>query len=361
MKFSENSIKKIVIIFIVVFIALLLLALGLFIRDRVIQSKIKSQSNLTKVSEEQILFPTLSQGGNKVLYFSASKEPAFYEQNLEGKDVKKISQNMDTPEIISWSPNKKYALLSLIYDQYIFEKYGSPFASPGTPDQNVVTWLFDLENQKLSKLDNISGTVIWTNDNRLIFQKIVEDKSTLHTANADGGNEELLIDLPSNETYSFSLLPNNQLVLCSEPTDESGSMIYNLNLTGRKLTKIKETDLPATALGLENGNILISVQGAKKHKIYLFDSATNKEKELNLDSSLDSLVGIGNNKIIVTGQTKNLNNQLITFDISTGKHISVANLVDSNTDIFNLFTSLDKKILYFTDNNVLYKANVPEL
>ena len=359
MTFFEGKNKKNIIIISIIFLILIGLAIFFSIKNHQKKSDVGLQAQMSKVSTEPMLFPTLSSDGLKIYFYSNTRDLAFYQQNIDGTKLEKMSGNMDEPDNVVWSPGKKYAILEIKYNQYNFEKFASPFASPGTPDQANTTWVYNFANQKITRLsDNISNT-IWQNDDHFIYQQKDNGVSSLNIAEADGKNSQKITDLPTAQDYGLSFLPNGQLIIYNSPTDVSDTTIYVLSIADKKLKEIKKTDLPSTAVALSNGQILVSTQIKNGFKLYSINDNGTTGKDFKIKTNLESFVDLGSDRFVITAAKNNQNNQFILINTKTGKNSAIKNAENDNINAFNFFTSPDKKILYFTSNDILYKLIVP--
>lgn len=351
--------KKTIIIVAVIFLALIGLAIYFTVRNKQNKNVVKVNAQLTKVSTETMLFPTLSQDGTKFYYYSNAKDLAFYRQNIDGTQMEKISGILDQPDFVIFSPDDKYAILEVTYDQYKFEKFASPFTSPGTPDQANTTWVYDFSNQKLIRLSDNIHNIIWQKDDRLIYQQISNFIASLNISDADGTNARKITDLPGTQDYGLNILPNGQLVVYNEPSDVSEGFIYTLDLTTKKLQEIKKTDLPSTAIGLSNGQILLSTQTKTSFKLSTINVNGSTKKDFKIQTSLNNFIDLGSDQFVITAAKNNQNNQFILINTKTGKSSVIKDAEADNVNALNFFTSPDKKILYFTSNDILYKLIIP--
>lgn len=125
---------------------------------------------LTKISDQQFLFPAISSDGRDIFYLDCrgDKPFGFYRMNLATKKATRISRAMDTPNWVSWPTTCRQVIISIIYNRYIFEKYHSPFARPGTKDGVLTHWLYDFPSQKLTFLLSTEKFLDWSPDGREI-------------------------------------------------------------------------------------------------------------------------------------------------------------------------------------------------
>lgn len=326
------------------------------------QTDFESQVKITTISQSKILFPILSQNSQKILFFSNTKESAFYEMDLDGKNVKMVSDPLDTPDKIVWSPDRKLAILKVIYDQYIFEKYGSKFSSPGTPDQIMTTWLYDFGSQKLSQLDNSVQEVIWTSDNKIIYQFLDQENniSRLNIANPDGTNWAKIVDLPSLIEYGFNLSDPKSLTVYSTPSDVSKSNIYTLSLENKDLKKIKEIEGSTKAIGLNNNWVIFTTPTENGNsKINFIKDDGSGSKKTNYETIILTLSSLDQNRYLIAVNDDIANSALYSFNTTNLDFSQLKDLSKDKITIQALIGCSPEKTIYFTSDDILYSLTLP--
>lgn len=313
-----------------------------------------------QVSAEKMLFPTLSPDGKDVIYFNNAKEPAFYQMGIENKEVKKLSGGMGTPDEIIWSPNKTRVILKVAYDQYIFEKYGSKFASPGTPDQTITTWRYELQSQSLTKLDDRIQNVAWTKENEIVYQYLDEEKniSYIATANPDGTGESKIVDLPTVLQYGISFAPGgNTAAIYSIPTDISPSTIYSLSLEDKKLNQIREIEGNTKVIAADN-KFFFNLPAKRLPQLAVMNEVGTKMKPLGINTILDSIAVLNENKVIIPAQGTSENDTFYQINLSDYQVSKMVSPSKEKIKALNLMISPDNKTLYFTSDDYLYKLRL---
>lgn len=320
----------------------------------------KIQTNYQQFSSAKILFPTLSTNGTKIIYFNNEQEPAFYEMDTSGGNVNKLFA-LDTPDDVFWSSDSSQAILKVIYNQYIFEKYGSKFASPGTPDQTETTWYFDLKSNKLKKLDNNIVSVIWLSNDKIVCELRDEESgtNTLNLANPDGSDSSKLADLPDLNIYGISLAPGGQnLIVYTVPSDVSGTSIYKLDLQSKNLSKVVDLNDPIKAIALAKDEILITLNPASNNP-ELAILTGKSEKKLGVAATTDKTVLIDPNTILVVAKdSDNKTNIFYKVDLNTANRTLISLDPKLNVDVRYLLISPDQKTIYFFPESGAYKLEV---
>ncbi len=345
--------RNIIIAAIIIFLILVIIIIALFKKSKT--QDITSTTAISQIIKQNVLFPALSQDKQKIYFFSNSNGGAFYGADLNGQNVQKISGDMDTPDEVIWSPDQQIAVLKVTYDQYAFEKYGSVFASPGTPDQILTNWVYNFKTKKLGRLDDNITSAVWRND-QIIYQQLDQEKniSILNSANANGKNPSKIIDLPENLEYNLSLTDDNKLILTSMPSDNSPGKTYLLNLETKNLQE-QQIQVANKAVGLSSSYILFSKFSQNSATdLFLYDLEKQKFADLKLRSLIDNVLILDNNDFLLINTEKG-ENVIAKYDISAGKLTKIAKLTQENP--FNLI-SVSDKILFFTSDNSLYKVEV---
>lgn len=244
-------------------------------------------ANLKQISQGQTLFPTISSDHQNALFFSNTGEAAFYQIDLAGKNNQKISEQLDTPDNIIWSPKKDKAILQVTYNKALFERYGSPFASPGTADQAILFWEYDFSNNKLSKLSSETKDIIWSSDGQNIVYTFY---------NKDTFSNNVSIAKPDGSDWKPLFSPNYSIQKVISYNPASKTLIFGTvgnNETDNKLDVYQEVDGNQAKLLIDNvdvDSIYPSPDGQrivvlKNRIIYLVDTEKTTSASLGLESS----------------------------------------------------------------------------
>jgi hypothetical protein len=317
---------------------------------------ITSTTKITKLITQNVIYPSLSTDKQKLYFFSNSDAAAFFSANSDGTSIQQISDKMDTPDEIIWSPNHQLAILKVNYNQYVFEKYGSVFKLPGTTDQTLTNWLYNFQTKKLSHLNNNIGNIVWLGDDKIMYQYLEEEKNSsyLATSHPDGTSTQNIIDLPNIQNYDLSLLDNNNIVLSAIPTDVSQYKIYILNLDTKKIEE--QTKISASFSGYAfSNNILFNLYSNNKSgNLTSFDIKDQEIKDLGVKAQADTLTTIDNNDFLFINIDKS-NNYLAQYDLPGNKFTKIVKITQDNPHNLMYITS---KLIYFTSDNILYKAEL---
>lgn len=359
--FTKN--KKTILITAIIITILLIIAIVATVLNKKRAGQLVNTSPFQKVSIGRIYFPALSD--NKILYFANETDSGFYQMDLNGQNSQRISEAMDTPEYIIWSPDRKLALLKVTYDKELFEKYGSQFVSTDAIDQSITTWYYNLATKKLKKLNNDMDDAVWTKDNKIIYQNWNPEKniSTLNTADADGSNETKIADMPSDMEYGLNLFPDGKNLIATEsPTDVSPANIYIFSLTDKKFQKIKEIDGGTDTSALTSDKILFNLPDKNYAELVLINKEGKGLKKLSIyGTPFNSFVKLEENIFLLAGSEsrKNTSDSIFQLNLKNSHLDKIKEATkDENINIANLILSPDKKTLYFTSDDILYKLNL---
>ena len=320
-------------------------------------------TELTKVIDQKIFFPALATGNQNVLFFSNQQESAFYKFSFSDKKTEKISENLDAPDNIIWSPDRTKGILLVSYDKYIFEKYGSPFASPETADGTATKWLYDFSPKKLVKqLNSNIQKVFWSPDSQKIFYHYNDETiDTLNLADPNGQNWQKLADL-SPGWYGFAgWIDEENLVYFRQPTDVSGAEIYTINITSKQVKKL--TDGTKNASVAPSGKWIIYElfhRAQENYTLAMMKNDGSGVKDFGLVGGVDKIVWFPDSQSLIAAirESGKTTDTFYKINSETGQKEEIKYKSESSIDAQNLMLSADGKILYFTSDDYLYKLGL---
>jgi hypothetical protein len=304
-----------------------------------------------QVAQQKMLWPKVSADQKNIYYFNNDKEPAFFQYNLDTKEIKMVSSTMDTPDEVIWSPDLKKAILIVIYDKYIFEKYNSPFIKSGTADQTPTKWTYDFETKKLMPLNNNISQILWFDDDRIIYNFFEEKTTKINLANYDGTNWQTIANL--NTIFIDQLISMNQDKLFFAGTPGEGIRnLYELDI---------KTDSPVEKIKDIGEGVLISPDGLTA----VFETSENNQTSLSwsplenskisksgFESTITQTTWLNQSKFLSAPNQDNTTD-LMVYDTTTAKVKKIASLKNFSQGVNNL--QLINNTLFFTSNNYLYK------
>lgn len=348
----------------IIAIIVILIIFGAFIFSRCFKNgqtntNIVSSTDISQIYQSNFFNPALSSDGNYIFYFAnIGSSYAFYKLNINKLTSEKLSSNMDVPRNIYWSKNQDKAILEIIYNQYIFEKYGSMFVSPGTPNDAKTFWLYDFTKTKITPLSNSIKSVAWApSGTKIAYQYLANSQNTgnLTIADPDGKNWKNIADVGSQE-YKIEWIDDQSIAYWSLPeTDTQVISLKKVNIDSRVPEAIvTKLDL-ADAKFLKNKNYLlvktIKTDSAQA-KIGIVDLSDQEKKfiDLDLDINLDNIIFDAQNNLYYYS-----NNKFIKFDFNQKQKTELATFTNQSD---YLMLDENNKILYFSYNDLLYKLPI---
>ncbi len=340
--------KKYLYLAIGILLILLVIVLILVLSNRKNKPKV-TPASLNQIYQGQVLFPAISADQQKVLFFNNLNEAAFYQLDLTGQNNQKVSKRLDTPDNIIWSPKKDRAILQVTYSN-LFERYGSPFASPGTGDQTITFWQYDFSNKKLSKLASEIKDIIWSSDGQnIVYTFYNQDtlSNNVNIARPDGSDwkplfapkysiQKVISYNPATKTLVFGTIGNNE--------------------TDNKLDIYQETDGNQAQLLIDNvdvDSIYPSPDGQQvavlKNKIvYLIDAKAAKSASLGLQSSKLIAYWSDNQTLIVALRPpQEIKDAIYQIDTATEEK-KLWEYKDSSINV--------RHLIYFKSNNLYFTS-----
>jgi len=348
-----------------------ILILGYFLLRQKKENSKETTTSFTElaplISNKKTFFPVLSSNELATLFFNNQDQPAFYKFLLKTKGSEKISQNLDTPHNVLWSPDQTKIILKIFYNKYIFEKYNSQFISPGTQDQALTTWLYDFKTQKLTQLDsNIQGIIWLPNSNKIIYQFYddINKINSLNIADPNGQNWQKIINLTEDRLYGFGGFADNQtLIYFSNPNDVSGTNIYSTNIQTKQTKQLTE-HISKTALVSPGGKKIVYElfqEEIQNYTLAIMNINGDNKKDLKIKTMLQKIIWTpdGENLITAIRETNNKTDSFYKINIQTGdkQEINYKSKISINAQ--NLILAQDEKTLYFTSDDFLYKLDLP--
>lgn len=213
-------------------------------------------SGLTKLYNDYLYMPAVSQNGEKISYFYnlGAKPAGFYELDLATKKTKMISTSMDTPDYVFWSPDRCQVVLLVTYHSYIFQKYKSCFLRQGARDGESTYWLYDFTKHKLIYL-SINKFFAWSPDGKnllcLISRHDREENADLVILDHKSLAKKKIYKAKNNLDYFGGWIDNKNVYYAEFPTDARAVLvpIFSINIDSSRWMPIMETKhIPNSAI-----------------------------------------------------------------------------------------------------------------
>jgi len=314
------------------------------------------KTEIVKISDIKMLWPGISADQKTIYYFSNAQEPAFFKLDVTTQEVSQISEALDTPDNVLWSPDFSKAILSVTYDKYVFEKYGSPYANPGTADQTKTKWVYDFGNQKLAQLNSDITNLIWLDNDHLIYSFINGTQPSINKALFNDEDRQVLANLENIFVESFISLNDNQLFFIGTADETRNLYQYTL---GEKEPTLKIKDVGDQALISSDNSKIILEQSINNKTILYWTMINNPELiDTSLSASIDLTCWLNQDQFI-TDVKNNGSDKFYVFDTTTNKSAIEIDLRKISVDKGN-FQIIDNN-LFFTSKDILYRYELKNL
>lgn len=310
-----------------------------------------------KISDIKTLWPKITPDQKTVYYFNNEKEPAFFQFDLDMKETKQISEVLDTPDSVLWSPDFSKAILFITYDKYVFEKYGSPFVNPETADQTPTKWVYDFTNKKLSQLSSNITNILWLDNDHIIYGYLNNNVSTIYKALYDGSEWQKLINLETTFIDKFIAFVDTKLYFLGTP-GEGIRNLYTYDITNNKIDeKIKDVGESAL-ISPDNSKIVLEQSKDNKTTLYWSNIDSPNLTSTGQKSRVAQSLWLDQNRFLIDLK-KNNQDQLSVYDTSNNKGEIQLDLGKLPIDLGSL--QIIDKNLFFTSDGILYRYELKNL
>lgn len=343
-----------ILIIVIVVILVIVLKTRSNQKNYVKAQKIKAQT----VNDLKVQDPVLNNDGQILSYYDLKKGDLF-SLNLASNQTDKLSENMDQPISIIWSPDRTQAIIKIQYDKYKFEKFGGPFVNPDVADQTTMLWHYDLKTKKYTMLNaSIYNPAplaplnpVWTTDSQQILYHYLDSNnkiSTLNISDPNGQNWRNLGNIPEN-VYSLLLYQENARILYYSTLNiESGQLsIFQFDVADQKTNPlISDADF---VLPIDDSNFAYTQSG----KSFIFNYAEQTSKELPIQLMGEkTFLSSDKTKLIAVDKEAN-QEHIFIIDIATQKMTVNIDPNLAGSDISELILANQK--IFFVNDKFLYK------
>lgn len=313
-------------------------------------------SKLTKVSDVQMLWPQISKN-NEVFYFKNIASPGFYKMDLKTKKEEKISDNLDTPDKVIFSPNFDYALIFLTYDKDLIEKYGGPFIDYTVPNNTPTIWGYRFQDKTLKRLDTQIKQAIWYSPDKILIQYYTqEDKAVFATANFNGEDPQYLYGVGQIGIEKIIAFQNNKiyyLVL----QEEGVRALDILDLNNNKVNQLDIQNLGSNVYVSPeiSANILFTKENPQKGVFWTPETILNV-REVPIKNDFKDALWLNNDSVVLLYLEKS-QEKFATYNVTNAQITNLRFKNKLDLKAINLFT-IDKINLYFTADDYLYQLEL---
>jgi hypothetical protein len=317
------------------------------------------KSNFKQLSDTQMLFPAFSIDKQSILFFSNKTESGFYKYNFSDHSVYKISNDkIDTPNDITWSPDRKFAVLKIVYST-LFERYGSIFSNTTMKEGDIAFWLYNFDSKQIKSLDKEIADVIWSKDNNLVY-RIKENKTyNIYKYTPQDNKKEIIqsINIPVEKLLHIN--NNGELTFCSMKEEGAYFDIYKSSTKQEPVLLFEDINI-ANLFISENGDYLV---GRNKETDFYLYNFSNKNKSLiplaknYLNADFYSVLWLSGNEFIFMGNDKYHQIVFLAKITNEGKKMKNIDTKEINKDVNNFLFNLSQNFLYLfiSDKPYTYK------
>ena len=280
---------------------------------------IKTDQKVEKIIDKQISSPGLSQN-NKTIYYYENESGKILKMEINDKKTQELAIYNNIEKII-WSPDKNQAIFSITYDKDKFIENQSPFYKMGASNGRKFFWAYNLQDKKLTELNNNIQNIIWNPQKpKIIYHYLDEEKneSFISSANSDGTNWEGMTKLNCYTCQILSvILPNEDVFFSEAETQNEDSLIFNvLKNKNKQIEKVLDNALDASIS--PNGEIIIA---QNNDGAYLHKTKDRSKEKLNYSLNISKTIWSEDNKHIyaVIDQGENSSDFFLLINTDNGK------------------------------------------
>lgn len=299
------------------------------------------------ITDNKIYFPALSESGKEILYFSGNEEGYLYSQSLENGQITKVSEQIKSPEEITWSPQRDKAIICFLEEE-----------------KGVSYQVYDLNTKKFYDLDSHIQNVAWAVSGEKIiydYYSYQENINNISISDPDGSSWNKLIDIEYGEGVGFVPYAIEEIYYYPRLTEIGGDKIFQLNIKSGLTKEVIKEDIASGALADSNGNLIFNFyhQESESYTLAVLPKGTQNIIDLEIKSEIDN-IGIFNqeNSAIVAVSQDGNSDKLYQIDLTNGDKKEIIFSSADQVNIYNLILSPNNEVLYFTSDNYLHKINL---
>lgn len=346
---SRTKTITIISLIIILILAVALLIYFIFFRNKKDNESSQSRQELIgPISENKFLFPILDEKNKNILFFNNDQTvgTGIYFYSLEDKSVQKISESLELPEKITWSPLKKQAAL----------KYTT---ATGRSNYQI----FNLETKKITPLNSKFYEINWlANEDKIIYQYYdpINKINNISKADSNLTRWEKIIDIDFQE--GITIIPSREKNVYYYPslTEIGGENIYELNIQSGDNKKIYQDNLANKATANKNGDLIFQLYHPQTQDYTLALLPYQKQQiiDLALEGKTEK-VGFSDNGDIALAAINqgDENDKFYQIDLKSGDKKEILYQSKEKIEAFNLMMA-GNKTLYFTSNDRLYQLTL---
>jgi hypothetical protein len=321
------------------------------------QPAISKNTAIKALTDEAILAPVLSPNGDSIKYYTKANGNIFEVDILSNSKKALSTAEFSNLAGIAWSPDTSKVIL-----RFPIDSLSSKFS------------LYDYSENKTSLLAPGMNSIIWQNNNKIIYKypDKKEIEQTLNIADPDGSNWKKIITLPIRDAR-IAIIPKTGLVsFWDKPDSLTQATIFSVPAFGEETKVITKGKFGADYLWSADGNFLlessVETTGATKLQLSIMNSIGGEYKTLGIPTLVSKCAWSKNNTIIYyalpssipAGATMpndyndakfNTSDTFWKVNITTGEKTRLVSLdkIDQAYDATELFLSQDESSLFFVN------------
>lgn len=317
----------------------------------------KTSAQISALTDEAVISPTLSITGDAIRYYSKATGKAF-ELDILSNTKKLISaKELVNLSGIAWSIDK-----SRVISSFPINSLSSKFFS------------YDYAQDKGVQLKDNLDSVVWQNSNKIIY-KYFDPKTkerTLNIADPDGSNWKKIVDLTMKD-INIAAIPKTGLISFWNKADSfNKTLLQSVPVFGGELKTIASEKLGADYLWSDDGNMLlessVETAGGSKLQLGVMNSFGGEYKTLGIPTLISKCTWSKGNKNIYYALPSSIpdgttlpndynagkfttNDTFWMVNTTTGEKTRLVDLekITQAYDATNLFLSPDESMLFFVN------------
>lgn len=311
--------------------------------------------NLVKSPVEIVSFariPTISSDGAGILFLGADSR--IYRSRSVGGVQESVSEPIfSDPTYLSWSPDRSKLLVTMLNNKPQLQQAGSPFYSAGDANLTEVTWVYELDSRKITKVVAGAVAAAWTSDGRGVFYVTSDTSPALYQLNL-GGTATRIANIESKNPILRPSPDGKHLAWYDPPEGYGASDINLINLS----TSLQE---PLTKNGYSVGvswspdsrKVIVDKIGQESRETALLvvNMSDKSFKEISRGGGAENSVWGSGSNLIYSFDTAS--KSIVRVNVESGVAAKIAKLADLTPS--NFFIDVDGENLYFTSNDTLYR------
>lgn len=330
--------------------------------------KASSLEEITLLTDEAVLAPTLNKDGSALRYYS-QKDQGFYEISFDGR-IKTLLFKKSLPGLdsILWSPDKNQAILKI---------------KPTSTSWYFV--LFNFSTQGETRLSDSMDNISWQNNNKILYQYFdsAQKELSLNLSDPSGNNWKKITDVAFTPVFSASIPQSSLVSFWNNSNAYTESVLQSASLISNENKLIFKGKFGANFLWSPNGSLLLAShsieRSGKKIQLAIMNSQGGEYKNLEIPTFTTKCVWSKDNKTLYYAlpasipenailpddyfsQKFNTTDTFWKVNVLTGEKKRLVDLekISTKIDSVDLFLNSDESSLFFINrtDGKLYRISL---